>query len=97
MGDEKLRTIRARTSIRHRQNPRFIMSQRWLEFVCEAIARAAAAGAGGVAALGHKIGYHAMKDRAIIKPLSRQEDEVVDRDGHLVSKELEEDVAFVCG
>jgi hypothetical protein len=41
------------------------------ELVFEAIARTAAACAGGIAALHHEVGDHAMEDRAVVEFITR--------------------------
>ena len=66
-----------------------------MELICEAIARTAATGAGGVAALDHEIGDHAVEDGAIVETLARQEDEIVDRLGRFIGEKSDGDVAFI--
>jgi hypothetical protein len=49
-----------------------------VELLLELVARAAGAGAGGVAALDHEAGDDAVEDDALVVPVARQEHEAVD-------------------
>ena len=60
----------------------------------EFISRPAAAGAGGVAALDHEIGDHAMKFGSIIKFLAGEEDKIIHRDRRVLGKKIAGDLAF---
>ena len=72
MGNEKLRAVCARPGIRHREDAGLVVSKLRVEFVAKAIARTAAAGAGGIAALRHEVGNHAVENGAIVKVLAGQ-------------------------
>ena len=62
---------------------------RVVEFGLELVARAAGAGAGGVAALDHEAGDHAVEDHAVVEAFRGEEDEAVDMLGGLLGVELD--------
>ena len=57
-------------------------------FVFELVARTAVAGSLRVAALDHEVVDHAMKNRAVVKFLAREKDEIVHRFRRLPGKEI---------
>src|SRR5579875_2518360 len=63
--------------------------------IIEAIARAAAPGAFGVAPLGHKAADDAMEGGVVVKAITCQENEVIDSDGGLSGEEFDLDVALL--
>src|SRR5262249_1471595 len=79
IGDEELRAIGICAGVGHGKDAFGLVlegERAWL--VGPFIARAARAGAGGVAALGHEATDDTVKRRSVIESLARQEDKVVD-------------------
>src|SRR5690606_8409355 len=66
-GDEELRAVGARAGVRHREQVAAVELQLGVELVGELVARAAAAGAGGVATLDHEAVDDAVEDRAVVE------------------------------
>ena len=66
-GDEELGTVGAWAGIGHGQQEWTVELQLWVELVLELVARATAAGAGGVAALNHEVIDDAVEDGAIVE------------------------------
>src|SRR5277367_1423335 len=77
MRDEELRAVGIRPGVGHRECAGLMFARIVSRFIAEAIAGAAAAGAGGVAALDHEIGDDAVEFHAVIKFVTGQEDEIV--------------------
>ena len=91
--DEELRPVGVRTGVRHRERTADDLVV--VELVLERVARAAATGAGRVTGLDHEVRDHAVEDDAVVEPVARELDEVVDRLGRVVVEELELDRAMV--
>ena len=66
---------------------------RVVELGLELVARAAGAGAGGVAALDHEAGDDAVEDDAVVEPFAGEEDEAVDVLGRDLRVQLDADRA----
>src|SRR5262249_52549896 len=91
MGDEELRAIGIGPSVRHAQDARAIMPQLQSGgFVGPGIPRTTAAAAFRAAALHHK--WRAFDDaveiEAIVKAITGQKDEIVDRNRRFLSEQL---------
>ena len=71
--DEKLRAIGIAARVGHRQSAATVGALDWL--VVEFIAGATGAGASRIAALNHKTGNDAVKNRAIVKAIVGQKNE----------------------
>ena len=93
--DEELRAVGARAGVRHREDAGAVVLERRVELVAELVARAAGAGAGGVAALGHEALDDAVERDAVVVAVAGEEDEVVDGVRRLVGEQLDDDVAVV--
>jgi hypothetical protein len=93
MGDEELRSVGAGTGVRHRQHAGAVMAQIGAAFVAEAISRTAAAGPFGATALNHEVGDDTVEAQAVVVLAARKVDEVRDRDGRLVGKQVDLDGA----
>ena len=76
VADEELAAVGLGSGVGHGQRARDVL-ELGTELVGELVARAAAAGAGGVTTLRHEVGDHAVKRRAVIEAVAGQEDEVV--------------------
>src|SRR5205823_10893433 len=66
-GDKELRAVRAWAGVCHGKASGTIEGESRNEFIFEAIAGVAGAVAGGISALDHETGNHAMKDRAVVE------------------------------
>src|ERR1017187_8627974 len=66
-GNEKLRAVGVRTRIGHRQPAGTIELERRYDFVFEGVAGIAASVSGGIAALDHEFGNHAMENRPVVE------------------------------
>ena len=73
----------------HREHAGLVVAQLGMELVGETVARTAGAGAGRIAALRHEVLDHPVEDRAIVKSLAGQEDEIVDRARRLIGEQLQ--------
>ena len=65
--DEELRAVGSRARVGHRQQVGLVELQLGVELVGELVARAAAAGAGGVAALDHEAADDPVEDHAVVE------------------------------
>src|SRR5690606_6133375 len=72
----ELRAVGVRAGVRHADHTG--LEGRGVQLVGDTVAGTAAAGAGGIAALGDEAGDDAMERRAVVEALTREEDEVVD-------------------
>lgn len=93
--NEELAAIGRWSAIRHGKNAGFRMFERGSKFIDKRIARAARAGAVGIAALDHEIGNDAMELQSIVITPGRQVQKICDRDRGLISEKGEMNVAFV--
>ena len=109
-GDKELAAVGVRAGVGHGQLAGLVeLVRRALGLVLEAVAGAAHAGAGGVAALDHEVGNHAMEDGSVVelvggfgvgagvRPLLLafgEVDEVLDGDGRVGLEEADGDLAF---
>ena len=97
VGDEELAAVGAGAGVGHRERSDLVLVRIAFELVFEAIAGAAAAGAGGVAALDHEVGDDAVEDGAVVEFVAGQEDEVVDGLGRFLGEQLADDFAARSG
>lgn len=95
MGDEKLAAICGRAGIGHRQHARFMTQGVPLKLIAKPVTGAAAASAGWIATLNHKVADHPVKGAAIVVTFFGQKDKVVDRIGRKLGEQLDHNVAFV--
>ena len=86
MGDEELRAVCAGSRVCHREDALFVVLQAGVEFIAKLVTRAAATGAGWVAALHHEITDYAMEDNAVVKTFASEEYEIVHGHRGLVCK-----------
>src|SRR6266404_2251388 len=96
MSNEKLAAVGVWPGVGHGKRSGLMLVWIALAFVFEAIARAAAAGSGGVAALNHEIRNHTVKGSPVVKFVARQEHEIVDCLGCVLREELANDFAARC-
>lgn len=75
-GDEKLRAIRARTSIGHGEDAGLVVAQFRVKLIGEFVARATASGFGRVAALQHETINHAVKRNVVVIAAAGQIEEI---------------------
>ena len=94
VSDEELRAVGVGAGVCHGEDAGAIVSEVGVEFVVEAIAGSAAAGAGRVTGLGHEVGDDAVEGGAVVVAQAGEVDEVVDGDGDEVGEEVEVDVTF---
>ena len=94
-GDEKLAAVSAGAGVSHRQQAGAAESQGRVKLIRKPIARPAAAGAVGIAALNHKVGNDPVKDDAVIEPLPGQKDKVVDGAGGLGGEQFHRHIAVI--
>ena len=87
--DEELRAVRVRTGVGHRDRAQRVLTLHRL--VTELVARAAAAGALGAAALDHELRDHPVEREAVVVALPREADEVVHRVGRELRVEVHHD------
>lgn len=66
-GDEELRAVSARASVRHGQQVRLVELQLWVKLVFELVSRAADADAERVAALDHEAADNAVEDHIVVE------------------------------
>src|SRR5690349_10270267 len=78
VGDEELAAVGIGSGVGHGEGADFMLIRIAPGLVLKFIAGSAAAGAGGIAALDHEVGDHAMKHGAVVKAFAREEDEIVD-------------------
>ena len=81
VGDEELASIGPRAGIGHGENTGTIVFEPSVDFVFKAVARSAAACAGGIAALDHELLDDAMEGEAVVVTALREIQEVRDGDG----------------
>ena len=73
--------------------PGVIVLQLRMELILEAVPWSAGAGSGRIAALGHEVLDHTVKDGSVVEALAGEEDKVVDGSGCPVRKQLKHDCA----
>lgn len=96
MGDEKLAAIGAGAGVGHRKNTGAVVTQGVAgKFVLEAVARAAAAGAGGISPLDDKIWNDAVEDNAVIKAFTGQKYKIIYCNGCILGIQFDFDNTFV--
>ena len=94
-GDKELAAVGARPGVSHRQDAGSVKGQGGDDFILKPIARPAAAGAGGVAALNHKVGNDPVENHPVIKALAGQKDKVVHRQRRILGEQFHADDALI--
>ena len=92
--DEKLRAVSVWAGVRHRKHAGHIVAQFWVKFIPEFVTRTAAAGAGRVAALGHKIRDNAVENGTVVEALAGEKDKIIHGVGNVFGIQVDDDVAF---
>ena len=109
-GDEELRAIRARPGIRHGEEERSVERELRVNLITELVAGSAVTHTERVATLDHEVSNDAVEDDAVIqrgrcrhtgpgvRPLllpRREADEVLNRDGGMISEQVDSDVPVI--
>lgn len=76
MGNEKLAAVCSWTRVRHGEDARLVVLQAGFELVFKTVARPPTASSGGIAALNHELGNHAVERDAVIVSAIGQVEEV---------------------
>ena len=95
VGDEELAAIRLRAGVRHAQDTRFAVLQRWVDLVFKLVARTARARARRIAALDHEILDHAVELHAVIVAVLGEVQEVRCRERHFGGEDHDVDIALI--
>ena len=76
MGDEKLAAVRIGAGIGHREGTSLVLVWITLGLIFEFVAWSAGSCSRGVAALDHEVGNNAVKNRAVVKSIAGQKNEI---------------------